>query len=670
MILPQLWLFFSSASAQSEWSYVPIDAKFTSISTSSDGSFAVAAAAADRGIPGGIWITKGSNVWEKVANASQEYLWNSLSCSSDGSIIYAAAGNEGIFKSDDYSATYTLAPNTDRVYNWVAVTTDSSGDHAYAIDGAMGATDGVVIVRTADAGQTWFGSQLPSTTYHIGPGNSITTSGDGKYVAASAYGIVLVSSDYGESFEVGFTRGGEYAHFFKFVSIVSSNSGEYVFASTEHPNALIMKNSDYGNREINWEPLEDTWSIEFSCVASDYPGMRLYATSMGFRGGIYQSNDGGNSWGTVDGGDIITNQDYNAVATSSDGKYVYVVADNGIYSAIVPADMPSSSPTTQPKTNAPTQDPTANDLNWERTASPELAWTSTATATSNPAIVFGVGYGTKESTFANQGIWLSKDHGSNFTQVYQDSDLLWMSVAASRNGSYAYAVARPGGIFVSKDTGDSWVLVSGSQDGEWESIVTDSTGQFVYAITKTSDAYVSKDYGNSFNVIESLSQSGVHEWGDVTTSSNGQYVYISTFDNCIYSSSDYGESFTKYEDVEVGDNTGYLEGISTSSDGQYVYVCGQSTGYIHRSVDFGQSFVTTSAPVANWRSITTSSSGMDVYAVNSGGTNGGVWHSSSFGETFERLNVETNNPSFNSVCTSADGNVVYAANGQYIYIGN
>ena len=666
-----LLLMYSIPLVRSKWSYTPIDAKFTSIATSLDGNFAVATAAAQSGIPGGIWMTKGGDIWEKMLNASEEYLWNSISCNSDGSIVYASAGYHGIYRSSDYSNTYELTPGTNSNLNWIAVATDASGKYAYAIDAAYYPDNYARIIRTTDTGQTWYNSQSPNI-YYTAPGTSITVSNDGKYVAATAYGIIFISTDYGESFEIGYTSGREYAHFYMFTSIASSSSGENVFTSTQSPNAIVMKNSDYGRRHIDWENLNDTQGIQVTSVASDSNGKRLYATTMGFTGTILQSDNGGDNWDPIDGDDVIVKQDYSAVATSGDGTYLYVVADNGIYSGVVLPNKPTAMPIAAPTANNPTQNPTASDETWVKTESPELTWTSTATARSNPAIVFGVGYGTDEATYANQGIWLSKDFGSSFTQVYQDSDLLWISIAVSNNGTYVYAVARPGGIFVSKDTGDTWDLAPETAKDEWESITTDSTGQIVYAITQKSDAYISRDYGNSFSVIESLSSLGVSQWGSVTTSSTGQHVYISTFENSVYSSTDYGESFTKYEDVEAGDDTGYLQSITTSSDGQYVFVCGQKNGYIHRSLDFGQTFMSTSAPVLDWRSITTSSTGEVVNAVSSGkGQYGAVYHSSSFGETFQKengVNTITNNYSFNAASTSADGSVVYIANAMYIYV--
>ena len=673
----QLCFFFLSPLVDAKWSYTPIDAKFTSIAVSSDGASAYAAAAATNQVPGGIWMTKGGNVWDKSLNASEEYIWSSISCSSSGSIVYATAGIQGVFISNDYSATFKLAPGTGGSSNWVDVATDASGTYAYVIDNE--AIDGVVnydlhIIGTADAGQTWFNSQLPQTSFPLGYGKSITSSSDGRYVAAAVYGYILISSDYGKKFDVSFTRGGQYAKFYEFTSITSSYSGESIFTSTEAPNAVIMKNSNYG--EHSWQELEDTQGKQFTCVTSDSSGAYLYATTEGPVGTVYLSNDGGDNWDPIVGDDVLVNQDYRAVATTEDGFSVYVVADNGIYFSDnvpdAPIFMPTNFPVTEPTMNSPTLEPTAGSQTWVQTESPELGWTSTATARSNPAIVLGVGYGTNEETYENQGIWLSKDFGSSFSQVYKNSDVIWVSVAVSYNGTYAYALARPGGIFVSKDTGESWNLVPGTVNDLWNSVTTDSTGQLVYAVTQKNDAYFSKDYGDTFNLIESLSNSGVSQWGAVTTSSNGQYVYISTFENSVYSSTDNGESFTKIEDIEVGDNNGYLSGIITSYDGQYVYVCGQNTGYIHRSSDFGQTFQTTNAPVANWRSITASSTGMDVYAVsNSGrGGDGGVYHSSSYGETFEQItdaNDVVNIPSYTSICTSDDGDVIYASNTMYIY---
>ena len=270
--------------------------------------------------------------WEKTS-ASEEMKWSSIACNSTGAKVYASAGAAGVYISDDFGRSFEKADGTDVSGNWQAVATDSTGQYAYALD----LDDTSFVIRTSDGGVTWLQVQIPSMYENLFGAKAVTVSADGMHVAISfENALILVSNDYGKNFDTGFFPGGEYSQFFRWNALASSYSGQYVFGSSEIPNAEIQKNSNYGGTSTKeWIPLEETKGYQWIDIACDSSGQILFGTTEGANGFIFQSVDGGITWSAVDGGDILLPQSYTSVATSSCGALTFATTENGIYTGVI-----------------------------------------------------------------------------------------------------------------------------------------------------------------------------------------------------------------------------------------------------------------------------------------------------------------------------------------------
>ena len=110
--------------------------------------------------------------------------------------------------------------------------------------------------------------------------------------------------------------------------------------------------------------------------------------------------------------------------------------------------------------------------------------------------------------------------------------------------------------------------------------------------------------------------------------------------------------------------------ITSSSSGQYL-AAAQMGGLICTSSNYGKDWFNSSAPLASWTSITSDASGQYLAAavgiyLNVGGTGGGIYTSSSFGESWEISTAPDS--SWTAVTSDASGQ--YLAACTYDIVGN
>ena len=173
-------------------------------------------------------------------------------------------------------------------------------------------------------------------------------------------------------------------------------------------------------------------------------------------------------------------------------------------------------------------------------------------------------------------------------------------------------------------------------------------------------------YPETFTSIcsNNLSSSNT-EWYSVASSGSGQIAYIGQRSNNtatpMYKSTNYGQNWSL-----IGAATGIpissaikWYGIACSDDGSVVYAADNSTnqngGRIYRSGDGGANWVVCpGSPQENWLAIACSANGRSIIA-SSGPTNGDIWTSDNFGETWTLNNLPGSIGYWRGVAISADG---------------
>ena len=159
----------------------------------------------------------------------------------------------------------------------------------------------------------------------------------------------------------------------------------------------------------------------------------------------------------------------------------------------------------------------------------------------------------------------------------------------------------------------------------------------------------------------------------IATSSNGQYVYViwdalSTTAIKIRRSSNFGSSFDSEISLETGSVS--IPFLATSDSGQYVYAVWQVTSgpnqYVRfsRSTDFGQSFstpvsITSESESAEIKGIVTSSNGEYVYVLDQHSDAEKVIYSSTFGSSWNDIDVASESGANPTIDCSNDGTYVY-----------
>jgi hypothetical protein len=133
--------------------------------------------------PGGEYLSTGGlyassdfgNTWSfKLAG---DFWYNSVACSSNGSIAIAANGEDGIYLSKDAGNTWTISSANDRNGNfWVTVAISDTGQHMAAGTWSSG------IYASSNFGTSWTISNAPNRYW-----TSLTSDATGRYLAAGAF---------------------------------------------------------------------------------------------------------------------------------------------------------------------------------------------------------------------------------------------------------------------------------------------------------------------------------------------------------------------------------------------------------------------------------------------------------------------------------------------------
>jgi photosystem II stability/assembly factor-like uncharacterized protein len=207
--------------------------------------------------------------------------------------------------------------------NWVTISISTTGKYQTAI------TDTGDIYTSDDYGST----RTVSFNIGVSTSNTVSISFTGQYQTASNGFKIFVSSNYGATWTNTFSSGTTSI----FVSISLTGKYQTVVSSGD----TVYTSNDYGmtwkGLDINSELYDVTensqnnffQSVEMfpnAGVALSYNG--LYQTVVAEY--IYRSNDFGQTWRNVSNTNYLTQNNWIAVAMSSDGKYQTAIESYGL----------------------------------------------------------------------------------------------------------------------------------------------------------------------------------------------------------------------------------------------------------------------------------------------------------------------------------------------------
>jgi hypothetical protein len=303
----------------------------------------------------------------------------------------------------------------------------------------------------------------------------------------------------------------------------------------------------------------------------------------------------------------------------------------------------------------------------------EAWWTSVSVSSTGQyqtAVIFG------------GEIYTSADYGKTWKVTGPAGAASWGSVSVSSTGRHQTATSsgpgesddKPGGIYISSDFGATWTEVSSAfKKLLWTSVSMSSTGQYQTAcvgsesfpFTGPGAIYTSKDYGASWD--KQSSPVMTDDWRSVSVSSTGQYQTAVIFDGRIYTSADYGSAWT----ISTAPRANWISVSVSSGTGQYQTAVDSGDKLLHDNIydsaDFGRTWTianpTTSVRRAKWNCVSVSSTGQyrTITAATDGpdGKNFEIYTSSDFGA---KWNVTT----FVTALGELQGGIVsVSATGQY-----
>lgn len=265
------------------------------------------------------------------------------------------------------------------------------------------------------------------------------------------------------------------------------------------------------------------------------------------------------------------NQNWNSVASSSDGTKLVAVAGN-----------------------LPIQISTDSGANWTPHES-NRGWIAVASSSDGSKLVAAV----------NEGqIYTSTDSGANWTP--RESNRPWSGVASSSDGSKLVATVAGGQIYTSTDSGAVWT--PRDSDRSWRSVASSADGSKLVAAAAgglpiagwVGNVYTSIDSGVSWTPRETD-----RSWTAVASSSDGSKLVA--LDGQIYTSTDSGIGWTPRE------TNRQWSAVASSADGSKL-VAVVTNGRIYTSIDSGVSWTPRESNRA-WTSVASSADGSKLVAV-------------------------------------------------------
>lgn len=299
---------------------------------------------------------------------------------------------------------------------------------------------------------------------------------------------------------------------------------------------------------------------------------------------------------------------------------------------------------------------TAFAQNWILTSAPYNSLTSVASSANGRNLVV-VSFG--------KGIYTSSNSGSTWLEVSNYSSGMWFpafggiefySVASSSEGSKLVAPSWNGyGIFTSTNSGATWQSTDPVQpERQWYAVASSADGhKLVATIYYGGPVYGSTNSGVSWMQLTNFPNPASQNIRAIASSADGNKLatassaYLGSGGICLSTNS--GLTWVEVTNVP---NDNWIS-IASSADGTKL-VAAPLNDSIYISTNGGVTWSPTETPSEAWASLAMSADGTKVIA----GCAGVLYSSDDSGNTWVTNNVPSGN--WNYVASSADGNVLAA----------
>jgi len=229
----------------------------------------------------------------------------------------------------------------------------------------------------------------------------------------------------------------------------------------------------------------------------------------------------------------------------------------------------------------------------------------------------------------------------------------WRSISVSDDGTKIVAVST-NSLWTSSNSGSTWT--ERLPWGNWNSVKLSADGSKIFATTRSNQnsyVHISNDFGATWTTTR---PSGYECWDlcQVAISSDGSKVFLLLYNGGIYVSNDSGSTWTQTNTNRLAWTT-----IASSSDGRYVIAGQETTRYLYKSSDYGQTWnQLTGADSFNgeWVSVDISDDGQKLVAT---AYNNNLFTSADGGTNWTRRSAVSGTST--RVATSSNGNVIVAS---------
>lgn len=413
---------------------------------------------------------------------------NRVTCNVTGQYVDVAAGIDGLYRSEDYGATWVNLNTGTNGLDWISIASDASGVNLIAGEATYAA-----VYNSIDAGATW-------TVVYSGSGQPVMVAIDpsGTYRLAGASGWMT----YLNRFPTAVTTTWKLinGYYYTQVAIASDNLHMASLGYSVTGNNGIALSSNGG---VDW-----TFSLapnggNVRYVVSSSDGQIVYMVEV-TNSVVYRSANYGVTFSPLTNapGDTVS------IKCSSDGAYVFIGTSSG------PVYVSSDS-----------------GANFTQTYSDISEYTRSIICSTSGQYVY-VSYNDTPATIA-----FSSDYGGSFTTTtITDST---NAISCDQTGQYLFA-STSGGVYHSTDYGATWTITS--LTGYTSSIANSASGTIAVVVNEDVNMYYrTVDSGSTWDPIALLGSniiSGTGGYGAsispdgtmfiISASNPGTYFYPQT----------------------------------------------------------------------------------------------------------------------------------------------
>ena len=592
------------------------------------------------------------------------------------------------------------------INNWFrTIATSYSGQYQTTVG-----LDGLIYV-SQNYGNSWNSPSVTTPANQTFVSNAMSSNGQYQMIVyATEYynpgaGGAIISTDFGSTWNTSNLLPERYS------CVRMSSSGQHI--TVVGWQSGIYVSSDYGN---TWtRPLSTTANIK--CSGMSASGQIQVATGWNYDT-YYVSNDYGVNW-TIMPYASIPYANYNTVAVSSTGQYIYLCADylDGVlYSTDYGLTWNMSLPLSNRNTIDISTDGTGQYLvavnntrvfysknfgvSWSESNLGQTFVQCCALSTNSQYMTVGTGGGgliyesvvlglvgptgpggiqgptgpegiqgqTGQIGFAGQPGNAGYDYsqfGKNIIQYTSAPVDTYKSGASSYSGQFQTVVSINGNIYVSTNSGISWTLNSSiTGDEAFVSNTMSSNGQIQIVVSGASAVSgegavtISNNFGSTWSPLTSLTSSYPGRYSCVRMSSTGQYILVVSWLGPTVVSKDYGNTWSNVSAINY-----YSQCCGVSGTGQYMLALGWS-GETYFSNNYGVTWRSYTLPLAQPTSIAISTTGQYMYICCDNDDK--VSYSSNYGETWNTT-LPFVGISFSSICTDGTGQYVVTVRAALVY---